>query len=140
MRLSDARFTVRRMMVAILAVGLLAGWIVRWEQLRVQRQTALARQLLAQGGQDSFDTSTTPEEAIAASLRAQETARMWAEGPPDLTVMAFGSILVSGVVGLALAIGKALAHGVLQRRRALQLRQSLWKGSCPLRKSLGCRD
>ena len=100
------------MMVAIIAIGMELGWIVWWEQRRVQRHRTLGRQILTEAAREGFPSDfsgyASPQEAVAASLRVGATARMWSEGWPSLDVIAFGLIVVVGVVGLAIAINKTV--------------------------------
>ena len=69
------------------------GWIVRWEQLRIERLRATARAILTEDTNDPFATYHSQEEAIEASRRVIEDARLWAEGWPDPRHIVAGAIL-----------------------------------------------
>ncbi len=117
MRAPRVRFTVRELMVAVLAAAILLGWVVSWEQLRVRGVRATARSILAEDTNDPLSSYASPEEAIAAAQRVGEKGHMWAGGWPDPHVVAGGAIVDFGVGGLALAISKAVAVGVRKGRR-----------------------
>jgi hypothetical protein len=78
MRLPRVRFTVREVMIANLAVGILLAWIVSWEQRRVRMVREAARAILAEDTNDPFSGYYgSPREAvITESQRVAESARM----------------------------------------------------------------
>src|SRR5207302_9586001 len=99
MRLPRVRYTVRGIMIANLAVGILLAWIVCWERLRVREARETAQAILAEATNDPLSSYGFPLEVILASQRVGEKAQMWAEGWPSPFVIAFGAIVDFWAVG-----------------------------------------
>ena len=118
MRPLRVRFTVREIMFAILAVGILLAWLVGWEQLRISSVRETARAILREDTTDPLASYSSPQEAIAASQHVLQKARMWAEGGPGPFVIVGGAIIELSVIGLSLAIRKAIGLAVRRNRRA----------------------
>jgi hypothetical protein len=118
MKLRRVRFTVREMMIAILAVAILLAWIVFWEQIRMNRAREAAQAILAEDTNDPLSSYGSRQEAIVASERVGEKAAMWAEGWPSSHVVVFGIIVAFSVTGLTLAISKAISVESQRIRRA----------------------
>lgn len=117
MGMPRVRFTVQGIMIANLAVGVLLAWIVWWEQLRVREARETAQAILAEDTSDPLSSYGSPQEALMASQRVGEKAQMWAEGWSSPFVIAFGAIVDLWVVGLTLAISRAISVELRRARR-----------------------
>jgi hypothetical protein len=117
MRLTCVRFTIREVLIAILATGIFLAWIVGWERLRVGEARERARAILTEDTGQPFSTYSTTQDAVAASERASEKARMWVDGLPSSFVIVGGAIVDLFVVGLALAISNAISARLRRARR-----------------------
>lgn len=109
-------------MLGILAIAILLGWVVGWEQLRQRDLQGRLQAILVEDTNDPLSSYGNPQEALRASRRVEERARPWAEGGPSAAVVAGGLNVDFVVMGLALSINRAVCFERRKRRMSRESR------------------